>query len=211
MLVYLTKRNQNDMKRLLPLLILIISFDVSSAYRPTVEHWKQGYGGALVLDEIFPVFISDESYASSYSPDQFQQPLVIKGLQVEKVIDGDTVYGLLGDKTYKIRLAEIDAPERDQPFGRQSKIFLRKLLVDGEFDAHITSEDQYGRYIAKLYSNGIDINRKMVSEGMAWVYDYYVIDKTFYLDQEDAQKLKKGIWSKRYPAPPWEWRKARRR
>ena len=211
MLVYLTKRNQNDMKSLLPLFILIISFDVSSAYRPTVEHWSQGYSGALVLDDMFPVFISNESNASGSNPDQFQQPLVIKGLQVEKVIDGDTVYGLLGDKTYKIRLAEIDAPERDQPFGRQSKIFLRKLLVDGEFDAHISSEDQYGRYIARLYSNGIDINRKMVSEGMAWVYDYYVIDKTFYLNQEDAQKLKKGIWSKRYPAPPWEWRKARRR
>ena len=205
------KRKQNDMKSLLPLLILIISFDVSSAYRPTEEHWRQGYGGALVLDEMFPVFISNESYTSSSSPGQFPQPLVIKGLQVEKVIDGDTVYGLLGDKTYKIRLAEIDAPERDQPFGRQSKIFLRKLLVDSEFDAHITSEDQYGRYIARLYSNGMDINRKMVSEGMAWVYDYYVIDKTFYLNQEDARKLKKGIWSKRYPAPPWEWRKARRR
>ena len=199
------------MKSLLPLLILIISFDVSSAYRPTEEHWRQGYGGALVLDEMFPVFISNESYTSSSNPGQFQQPLVIKGLQVEKVIDGDTVYGLLGGKTYKIRLAEIDAPERDQAFGRQSKVFLRNLLGNGEFDAHISSEDQYGRYIAKLYSNGIDINRKMVSEGMAWVYDYYVIDKTFYLDQEDAQKLKKGIWSKRYPAPPWEWRKARRR
>ncbi len=211
MLVLYIKRKQNDMKSLLPLLILIISFDVSSAYRPTVEHWSQGYGGAFTLDEMFPVFISNESYASSSNPDPFQQPLVIKGLQVEKVIDGDTVYGLLGDKTYKIRLAEIDAPERDQPFGRQSKVFLRNLLVDGEFDAHISSEDQYGRYIARLYSNGIDINRKMVSEGMAWVYDYYVIDKTLYLNQEDAQKLKKGIWSKRYPAPPWEWRKARRR
>ena len=118
------------MKSLLPLLILIISFDVSSAYRPTVQHWSQGYGGALMMGEMYPFIISDESYASSYSPDQFQQPLVIKGLQVEKVIDGDTVYGLLGDKTYKIRLAEIDVPERDQPFGRQSKIFLRKLLVD---------------------------------------------------------------------------------
>ena len=126
------------MKSLLPLLILIISFDVSSAYRPTVEHWSQGYGGAFALDEMFPVFISYESYASSSNPDQFQQPLVIKGLQVEKVIDGDTVYGILEDKTYKIRLAEIDAPERDQPLGRQSKIFLRKLLVDGEFDAHIS-------------------------------------------------------------------------
>ena len=134
MLVLYIKRKQNEMKSLLPLLILIISFDVSSAYRPTVQHWSQGYGGALMMGEMYPFIISDESSASSPNSDQFQQPLVIKGLQVEKVIDGDTVYGLLGDKTYKIRLAEIDAPERDQPFGRQSKVFLRKLLEDGEFD-----------------------------------------------------------------------------
>ena len=38
-----------------------------------------------------------------------------------------------------------------------------------------------------------------------------VKDKTFYLNQREAQEQKKGIWSKRYPAPPWEWRKARRR
>ena len=99
MLVYCIKRKQNDMKSLFPLLILIISFDVSSAYRPTVQHWSQGYGGALMMGEMYPFIISDESSASSPNSDEFQQPLVVKGIQVEKVIDGDTVYGLLGGKT----------------------------------------------------------------------------------------------------------------
>ena len=133
----------------------------------------------------------------------------IQDLKVEKIIDGDTVYASLEGKTYKLRLTEIDAPERDQPFGRQSKVFLRELLKDGEFDADISGKDQYGRYLARLYDNGVDINRKMVNEGMAWVYDFYVTDKTFYKNQQSAQKEKKGIWSKRFPAPPWEWRRAR--
>ena len=55
-------------------------------------------------------------------------------MKVEKIIDGDTVYATLEGKPYKLRLTEIDAPERDQPFGRQSKVFLRELLKDGEFD-----------------------------------------------------------------------------
>ncbi len=135
---------------------------------------------------------------------------LIEGLKVEKVIDGDTVYGLMNGKTYKLRLSEIDAPERDQPFGRQSKVFLWDLLKDGEFNADISAQDQYGRYLARLYNNGVDINRTMVSEGMAWVYDDYVKDKTFYQNQQEAQEQKKGLWSKRYPAPPWEWRRARR-
>ncbi len=134
---------------------------------------------------------------------------LLQNLKVEKIIDGDTVYATLEGKPYKLRLTEIDAPERDQPFGRQSKVFLRELLKDGEFDADISGKDQYGRYLARLYDNGVDINRKMVNEGMAWVYDFYVTDKTFYKNQLSAQKLKKGIWSKRYPAPPWEWRRAR--
>ena len=134
---------------------------------------------------------------------------LIYDLKVEKVIDGDTVHASLEGKTYKLRLTEIDAPERDQPFGRQSKVFLRELLKDGEFDADISGKDQYGRYLARLYDNGVDINRKMVNEGMAWVYDFYVTDKTFYKNQQSAQKEKKGIWSKRFPAPPWEWRRAR--
>ena len=133
----------------------------------------------------------------------------IQDLKVEKIIDGDTVHASLEGKTYKLRLTEIDAPERDQPFGRQSKVFLRELLKDGEFDADISGKDQYGRYLARLYDNGVDINRKMVNEGMAWVYDFYVTDKTFYKNQQSAQQEKKGIWSKRFPAPPWEWRRAR--
>ena len=94
------------MKSLLPLLILIISFQVSSAYRPTVEHWSQGYGGALIIGEMYPFVISDESYSSSSNPDQLHQPLVIKGLQLEKVIDGDTVYGLLAVSYTHLRAHE---------------------------------------------------------------------------------------------------------
>ena len=86
---------------------------------------------------------------------------LIQNLKVEKIVDGDTVYGSLNGKTYKLRLTEIDAPERDQPFGRQSKVFLRELLKDGEFDADISGQDQYGRYLARLYDNGVDVNRIM--------------------------------------------------
>ena len=195
------------MKSFLAPLFLVISFDVSSAF----DVWEEAYFEPLIAGEIIPSFDKNELYIASSEPAQIQQSRVIKGLKVEKIIDGDTVYGLLDGKTYKIRLSEIDAPERSQPFGRQSKVYLRNLLEKGHFDAHINEQDQYGRYLARLYSNGIDINRAMVAGGMAWVYDLYVIDTTLYKDQIEAQKKKKGLWSKRQPAPPWEWRRARRR
>ena len=181
------------MKNFLAPLILIISFDASSAF----DRWEEAYFKPLMAGDILPSFDKNELYFASSEPAQIQQSRVIKGL-----LDG---------KTYKIRLSEIDAPERSQPFGRQSKVYLRNLLEKGVFDAHINQQDQYGRYLAKIYSNGIDINRAMVAGGMAWVYDLYVIDTTLYKDQIEAQKKKKGLWSKRQPAPPWEWRRARRR
>ena len=50
----------------------------------------------------------------------------------------------------------------------------------------------------------------MVEQGMAWVYDYYVTDKTFYTNQTSARDNKKGIWSDENPIPPWSWRSNKR-
>ena len=44
------------------------------------------------------------------------------------VVDGDTIKGNLDSKRITIRLVEIDAPEMDQPFGVESKRFLKKLI-----------------------------------------------------------------------------------
>ena len=195
------------MKNLLVPFFLLISFSVRSDFYT----WKEAYSEDPKAEEISPIFNKNEVYFTSSNNSHSKKSTVIKGLKVEKIIDGDTVYGLLEGKTYKIRLSEIDAPERSQPFGRQSKVYLRNLLEKGYFDAVISQQDQYGRYLARLYTDGIDINRAMVSGGMAWVYDLYVIDKTLYNNQNEAQQKKRGLWSKRHPAPPWEWRKARRK
>ena len=58
-----------------------------------------------------------------------------------------------------------------------------------------------------MYQNGLDINREMVDEGLAWVYDRYVTDKGLYGHQEIARKADKGIWSVGDAIPPWEWRR----
>ena len=43
-----------------------------------------------------------------------------ENLKIKRVVDGDTVHTFYGDEIFKIRLTEIDAPERDQPFGKAS-------------------------------------------------------------------------------------------
>ena len=131
----------------------------------------------------------------------------IENLKISKVVDGDTVYAEHNGTLYKIRLTEIDAPERDQLMGSESTAYLSNLLADGLIDAELEGKDAYGRDLGRIYDNGKDINRLMVSSGMAWVYDDYVTDKSFYDDQQIAQNKALGVWSNPNPQSPWDWRK----
>ena len=131
----------------------------------------------------------------------------IEDFQVVRIVDGDTVHASLEGILYKIRLVEIDAPESDQPFGEAAKTYLGELLSGRVFSAELAGRDRYGRYLGRLYQNGLDINQEMVDEGLAWVYDRYVTDKGLYGHQEIARKAGKGIWSVDDAVPPWEWRR----
>ena len=142
-----------------------------------------------------------------FSVSSFCSAEYLKDLEIKRVVDGDTVHVFFRDQVYKIRLTEIDAPERDQPFGNDSTIFLKRLLQDGWVDVDISGTDKYGRKLGRLYWKGKDINRELVSAGYAWVYDQYVTDDTFYENQLKAQKERRGLWVDLKPIEPWNWRK----
>lgn len=127
---------------------------------------------------------------------------------VTKVIDGDTIEVRQEKRNYKVRLSEIDAPEINQRFGTESKNFLASLILNEEIELTYTTEDRYGRIVAKIYKDNKDINRSMVRNGLAWVYDYYVEDQSLYNDQNLAKKNSFNIWSEASPTPPWVFRRS---
>ena len=131
----------------------------------------------------------------------------LEDLKIKKIVDGDTVHVFYQDEVYKIRLTEIDAPERDQPYGSNSTEYLKSLLKEGMVDVDISGTDRYGRKLGRLYWRGMDINRELVSAGYAWVYDQYVTDNSFYENQSKARNSKKGLWEDQNPLEPWNWRK----
>ena len=131
----------------------------------------------------------------------------LENLKIKRVVDGDTVHVFYQDEVYKIRLTEIDAPERDQPYGSNSTEYLKSLLKEGMVDVDISGTDRYGRKLGRLYWRGKDINRELVSAGYAWVYDQYVTDNSFYENQSKARNSKKGLWEDQNPLEPWNWRK----
>ena len=90
----------------------------------------------------------------------------VDNLQIKKIVDGDTVHVFHQDKIYKVRLIEIDAPEQNQPYGRDSTDYLKFLLKEGKVDVEISGTDRYGRKLGRLYWKGRDINREMVPQVM---------------------------------------------
>jgi endonuclease YncB( thermonuclease family) len=130
------------------------------------------------------------------------------------ITDGDTLTARCevgrGLKTYKVRLTEIDAPEKEQPYGNRSKQKLSSICFKKPAVLQAQGKDSFGRLLARVECDGIDANASQVAMGMAWVYDQYVTDETLYEYQDEAQAERRGLWAGRDPVPPWEWRRGYR-
>ena len=132
--------------------------------------------------------------------------------KVVAVTDGDTLTLLDSNmQTFKIRLAAIDAPEKDQAFGNRAKQALSAICFGKEAEAIIETIERYGRYVAEVYCEGINANTTQLSEGMAWLYTQYAKKFPHYLVIENAARLNRiGLWTDANPIPPWELRRNKR-
>lgn len=128
--------------------------------------------------------------------------------QVVAVIDGDTLTVLDTLKQqHRVRLAEIDAPEKAQPFGRASKRALSEICFRRHARVTVFNVDRYGRIIGRVYCDGVDANLLQVQRGYAWVYDRYAKDPLLKQAQAQARAANLGLWAEPNPVPPWEWRR----
>ena len=129
--------------------------------------------------------------------------------KVISIADGDTLRILYRDGQLKIRLAEIDTPERKQPWGTRARQVLSDKVFGRVVDVVEIDRDRYGRIVGRIYRDGKDINREMVAEGHAWVYLKYMRDEKLLADEAAAKDAGLGLWSlpQSQRAPPWEWRR----
>ncbi len=101
------------------------------------------------------------------------------------VIDGDTI---IIDKI-RIRIAGIDAPELEHPFGKQSKWALVKLCKGQVVTARIKPELSYDRMVAECFlPDGRDLAAEMVRAGMALDWPKFSGGKYRHLELADARK-----------------------
>ncbi len=115
----------------------------------------------------------------------------------------------------------IDAPEKKQPLGIQSRDYLRSLLSkdNGQVILVPTDTDRYGRTVAEVFvSDGGDrelfVNGLMVKAGLAYEYKRYSGNcpnkDVLTTAEEMAKEDKAGVWGNPNSIEPWEWRRQKR-
>jgi micrococcal nuclease len=121
---------------------------------------------------------------------------------VSHVRDGDTIELTNGDV---IRLVQIDTPELDENecYAQQARALLRRLLPVGTRvriaeDPALDRVDRYGRRLAYVFEDGINLNRLLVERGAAGVW-FFQGDRGRYAQallaaERRAKAQRLGLW-----------------
>lgn len=123
--------------------------------------------------------------------------------------DGDTVVVLdsLNHQT-TLRLAEVDCPEKSQPFGTKAKQFTSDQIYSKQIKYVVIDIDRYGRSIAMIYyDDNKYLSAELIKSGLAWHYKRYSTSKELANFENSARLKKVGLWYDNNPIAPWEWRK----
>jgi endonuclease YncB( thermonuclease family) len=126
-----------------------------------------------------------------------------------EVLDGDTVKVRVADRDITVRLEGVDCPERGYPFSRKATEFTVNMVLRKEVDLRIKERDRYGRTVARVEVEGMDVSLELVRAGLAWHYKRYSSDPWLAEAEEVARSEERGIWSQPKPIPPWETKHSR--
>ena len=152
--------------------------------------------------------INSENFESTFNKQNNEQEFNRVTVPVTSVIDGDTIRVKFEGKEERVRFLLIDTPEMNhgndegpQPFGQDATDFVRVMLKGGEVELEldVNERDRYGRILAYLYVDGVNVQEELLRNGLARVA-YVFPPNTRYVDeyraiQQEAQANEMGIWS----------------
>lgn len=167
-----------------------------------------------------PVFAAQEPVPALHAAIEKGAPTSLQGQPfpleigfVERVIDGDT-YAVRLDRTgalEQVRLAWIDTPESDQPFGAEATTWANASLLGNRVVLTAQDRDRFGRLVAQVTVQGDrqmwDVSNSLARIGLGWIDPRYGAEEQDLIEEQSlAQAEGIGLWSAPNPIPPWEWR-----
>ena len=144
---------------------------------------------------IFLIFLgtitfSNQVWATSLNSDLVTTSSSNFSGTVTKVIDGDTLDVTTAEgETITVRLALIDAPETDESGFDEARNFMTEQCLDknAEVDPDNNQGLTYGRTVAVVYCEGVNVNEAILDNGFADVYQDFC-DVSEFADSNWAQE-----------------------
>lgn len=130
---------------------------------------------------------------------------------VRKIFDGDSfLVRPAKGRDVDVRLQDIDAPEKSQPYGNSARTALVDLIGDRNVFVDVIETDHYGRKVVRVYRepDRLDITKALVRDGHVWVYRRTVHDQSLIELEEAARAARRGLWAlpSKDRVPPWQYR-----
>ncbi len=129
--------------------------------------------------------------------------------ELVRVVDGDTIVVRVAGNEEKIRIIGINTPESvktNSPvecFGKEAGEHISDLLEQSgtlriETDPTQDTRDSYGRLLAHVFIDDVNIGNQMVFDGYAYEFTYrepYIYQSDYRNAQTDARNNNRGLWS----------------
>lgn len=127
---------------------------------------------------------------------------------VVRVADGDTITVSARGRDLTIRLLYIDAPEHDQPWGREAKRALQELVRLDRVRVETRGRDKYDRTLGHVtrVADDLDVNLELVRRGLAWANARGAQRPRYEAAEREARAAKRGLWQDASPVSPHTWR-----
>lgn len=116
--------------------------------------------------------------------------------QVLRVLDGDSLEAVIDGIETEVRLQGINAPERDECLGDESRRRLEETLDSGPVQIAGVEFDQFDRLLGIVTAGGLPVNVTQVADGLAIpLAAESPIDGLVLAAEERARALGVGIWN----------------
>jgi micrococcal nuclease len=119
---------------------------------------------------------------------------------VTHVADGDTLNVRCAGKKERVRMLQVDTPERDDALYDEAGHALTALIAQRRVELELGPEqrDDYGRLLAYVFADGENLNLAMIRDGWSPYFDRYgpgAYPREFAAAERAARDARRGIWA----------------
>jgi micrococcal nuclease len=119
---------------------------------------------------------------------------------VTHVTDGDTLNVRCAGRKERVRMLQIDTPERESPLYEEAGDALEALIAGRSVELELGPEerDDHGRLLAYVFADGANLNLAMIAHGWSPYFDRYgagAYPSEFAAAERVAREARLGIWA----------------